>query len=121
MLGVVPYAPMHQETEEWRSRVAFLRGFHAIFNSKKYMGFAQFLTKVVSQTEHEKAMDLARQTFREMEVGEKPLWHAANKEHAARRVRDFIREVYLDAFKQGYYNSTSFLKNAKTVLLKSKV
>lgn len=116
MLGVVPYAPMHAETEDWRSRVAFLRGFQSVFSGKKLMGFSQFLTKVVSQIEHEKTMDLARQTLRKMEVDGKPLWHTENEKHAACRVRDFIKEVYINAFKQGYYNSSSFFKDAKIVL-----
>jgi len=116
VLGVVPYMPMHQETEDWRSRVAFLRGFNAVFTGKKLMGFAQFVTKVVSQETHEKAMDLARRTFHKLEVDGKPLWHRSNHPQVACRVRDFIREVYIGAYKQGYFESTAFLKDAKTVL-----
>ena len=114
--GVVPYKPMHSEREEWKSRVQFAKHFSCIFQGKKYQGFSQFMTKVVSQGTHEKAMDLARKYLHNLKVNDTPIWDQSNEQELSRRVRDFILDVYVHTFKTGYYDDIAFVKNAKQVL-----
>ncbi len=114
--GVVPVKPSIKEQEEWKSRVIFLKGFNAVFRSKKLQGFSQFMIRTLEAETHEKVMDLARTYWRTVQVNDKPLWDTSNEQEAARRVREFVRQVYIESFTLGYYNKEDFYKHARFVL-----
>jgi len=114
--GALSYQLQHAEKEDWRSKIKFLNGFASVFNSPKYRGFTQFLIRTVEQETHEKVMALGRECFHKIQINGTSVWDMPNEQEAARRVRDFIKDVYVYSFQVGFYDRDSFVKNAKSVL-----